>query len=363
VFYAGESRVHQLNPVYGQRITRMNLSEPEIHSVHAGAWNGVQISTIAADHNVLIAGGFHGEYGMIPLDRPNAKHSEGIIVDHLNSITNHIQIQLSRSSGLPQAAIASNDCGVRLLDCTTNGFIAHHEYDQAINCTALSPDHRLRVLVGDTKNVMICNAESGEIVQELNGHVDYGFACAWADNGWHVATGNQDMLIKIWDARMWTDSNGDGKVLSTISATKAGVRCLKFSPLGGGKRVLLAAEPADFLSIIDAESYASKQRLDFFGEIAGTDFSPDGQNIYVGIHDSWRGGIMEFEKCGFGSLYKQDMKPATGEELYNTEVHHKRMAAGLDWKRTIDEVVQDSRSMRTITHHRRRAANLGDLDL
>ena len=49
-----------------------------------------------------------------------------------------------------------------------------------------------------------------------------------------------------------------------IAAEMAGVRKLKFSPLGSGKRVLVAAEPADFVSIIDAATFSSKQTLSFF---------------------------------------------------------------------------------------------------
>jgi len=368
VFYAGESRVFQTNPIYGQKLTKMNLSEPEVQPTHGYPWAGVQISTIAADHNVLIAGGFHGEYGMMPLDQPDAKHVEGLVVDHPNCITNHIQIQINRQSGLPEAIIASNDHVIRTLDCTTNQFVKHHEYKQAINCTAQSPDRRLRVLVGDTCDVMIANAETGEVLQGLSGHLDYGFACAWADNGWHVASGNQDRLVKIWDARMWTTSDGTGKPLATISSTMAGVRSLKYSPLGSGKRVLLAAEPADIISVIDAETYKSKQTLDLFGEIAGTDFSPDGQDIFVGVHDNLRGGIMEFQKCGFGRSYEHESIFRNRErdvDMYGSKTDDenlKEMAAGLDWKRDAKEVVAGSRSRRTSTHRRRRAARLGDMD-
>ncbi|KFY29484.1 hypothetical protein V493_02345 [Pseudogymnoascus sp. VKM F-4281 (FW-2241)] len=368
VFLAGSSRVIQVNPNHGQRCVAMNLSEPEVQPSHGNPWSDVRISTLAADHGVLIAGGFQGEYGMMALNQPGSKHAEGLVADHPNCITNHIQINLSRQSGLPEAVIVSNDNGIRTLDCTTNKFIRYHEYEHAINCSAQSPDHRLRVLVGDTCDVMICNAETGEILQRLEGHCDYGFACAWADNGWHVATGNQDKLVKIWDARMWKTSDGEAKPLATIASTMAGVRSLKYSPLGSGKRVLLASEPADIISVIDAETYESKQTLDLFGEIAGTDFSPDGQSIFVGVHDNLRGGLMEFEKCGFGQSYEHEgiFRERDREvDMYDSEEvdeSMKDMAAGLDWKRTMADVVANPKSKRTATHRRRRAARLGDLE-
>lgn len=281
--------------------TAMDLTDPIVQPSHAFS-RGVQISTLTIGHDILVAGGFCGEYGVTNLRSSRiAKHAEGITSDDQNSITNHVQVHLSRSSSLPLAAFSSNDNGVRLLDVNTNKFIAEHKYDHAINCSAISPDQRLRVLVGDAQNVMICNADTGEILQELDGHRDFGFACDWADDGWTVATGNQDMQVKIWDARKWTNSSGVGTPVTSIAAEMAGVRKLKFSPCGSGERLLVAAEPADFVSIINARTFQSKQTLNFFGEIGGVDFTNDGQDLFVGNCDSMRGGIMEFERCGFAS--------------------------------------------------------------
>ena len=325
----------------------MDLKDPVVQNPNSTMFTGIQISTIAADHNILIAGGFNGEYALTRLDSPlRTEHIEGLLTTDPNPITNHVQIHLNRNSGVPLAAFASNDTTLRTLDCTTNTILAQHKYDYPVNCSAISPDHRLRVIVGDNQNVMICDAEKGDVLQDLAGHVDYGFACAWADNGWHVATGNQDMLIKIWDARMWTDQNGIGKPLETIAATIAGARSLKFSPLGSGKRVLVAAEAADLISIINAETYASKQTLDVFGEIAGVDFTPDGQTLFIGVHDWARGGIMEFERCGFG----------------HDVLEFDEQTGGLDWTKTDRDVVEDPRSMRTAIHRRRKGVHAWDMD-
>ncbi|KAA8576304.1 hypothetical protein EYC84_006443 [Monilinia fructicola] len=142
---------------------------------------------------------------------------------------------------------------------------------------------------------MICNSDTGELLQELDGHLDYGFACDWSDDGWTVATGNQDMQVKIWDARYWN------RPVTSIAADMAGVRKLKFSPLGSGRPVLVAAEPADYVNIINAETFDSKQTLSFFGEIGGFDFTNDGQELIVANCDSSRGGIFEFERCDFAT--------------------------------------------------------------
>lgn len=355
ICYAGEeSKVYTINPLFDQEAVRMDLTDTAVQTANSITFNGIQISTIAADHNVLVAGGFAGEYGMIALGSPlRTDHIEGLITNDPNPITNHVQIHLNRHSGLPQAIFASNDTNLRTLDCTTNTIVAQHKFDYAMNCSAISPDHRLRVIVGDNRNVIISDAEKGEVLQDLSGHFDFGFACAWADNGWHVATGNQDKLIKIWDARNWTDKQGIGRPLKTISTAITGARSLKFSPLGSGKRVLVAAEAADMVSVIDAETYDSKQTLDFFGEICGIDFTPDGQSLFIGIHDSLRGGIMEFERCVSGGSY-------VAKESYGMEFDER--ASGLDWKRTDAEVVDDPRSMRTAAHRQRKAAQSWEID-
>lgn len=367
VLYAGESKVYSINPIFNQRAVKMDLTDPIVQTPNTLPFTGIQISTIAADHNVVVAGGFSGEYAMAAIDAPTGTdHVEGLVTQDPNPITNHVQIHLSRQSGLPQVAFASNDGHLRVLDCTTNQFTSEQTYSYPINCSAISPDHRLRVLVGDSRNVTIVNAETGDLVQALDGHEDYGFACAWADNGWHVATGNQDKLIKIWDARMWTDAYGVGKPLQTIAATVAGARSLKFSPLGSGKRVLVAAESADIVSVINAESYATKQTLDFYGETCGIDFSPDGHRLFVGIHDPNRGGIMEFQKCGFGQYHAERSSKRGWDENGNPrtrrELEMYDMAGGLDWKPDTMSVADDPRSRRTATNERRRAALSYDME-
>jgi WD40 repeat protein len=341
----------------GPTAVAMDLTNPTVQPAHAFHGGGVQISTLTVGHNILLAGGFSGEYGVINLRAPKeTKHTEGIITHHPNGITNHIQVYLPRNSSSPVAAFASNDMSVRVLDISTDKFIAEHKYEHAINCTALSPDQRLRVLVGDSRNVIICNAETGEVLQDLEGHRDFGFACDWADDGWTVATGNQDMQVKIWDARKWTTSSGITYPVATIAAEMAGVRKLKFSPIGSGKRVLIAAEPADFVNVIDAQTFSSKQALSFFGEIGGVDFTNDGQDLIVANCDNMRGGIMEFERC---NLAAEATHGIDEHEDYAVGRHKTRREQYYDWKNSGQEIVNHPKSQGTEMHRMRRAAMLG----
>ncbi|EGR47779.1 uncharacterized protein TRIREDRAFT_78988 [Trichoderma reesei QM6a] len=259
------------------------------------------VSTLDAGCGVLMAGTFNGDYFLQSLSTQDKRaYSEGQISNDISGITNHIKIYKPRRSGSPVAAIASNDQGFRLLDLQTEKFTAKFTYPFALNCSAMSPDGRLRVVVGDDLNVLITNAETGEILQQLGGHRDYGFACDWSDNGYTVATGFQDRTVKIWDARYWRNANGVSAPLTTISTEMAGVRNLRFSPSGSGRPVLAAAEEADFVNLIDAQTFTTKQTIDVFGEIGGVAFTNDGQDLNVLCCDAHRGGLLQFERCSFG---------------------------------------------------------------
>lgn len=133
-------------------------------------------------------------------------------------------------------------------------------------------------------------------MQPLRGHRDFGFACAWSPDMRHIATSNQDKTVIIWDARTW-------RILQTIESDVAGYRSVRFSPVGGGPRTLLLAEPADRIAIVNAQTYQTRQVHDFFGEIGGADFSPEGSTIWVANTDEHFGGFMEFDRRQWGQPY------------------------------------------------------------
>lgn len=283
-------------------ITRINLASKEtdlVLNLHEFPSTGGVISTLDAAHGVLMGGTFNGDYCIQSLDsEEGTAFSEGQISP--DGITNHLSIHTPRRSSRPVASIASNDRGFRIMDIETEKLISQTMYDFALNCSACSPDRRLRVLVGDDPKAVIVNADTGETLQELAGHQDYGFACDWSDDGWTVATGFQDKAVKIWDARRWCNSSGLSTPLCTIRSEMAGVRGLRFSPLGSGRPILAAAEEADFINLIDARTFATKQTIDVFSEIGGLAFANDGQDLNVLCCDAHRGGLLQLERCGGG---------------------------------------------------------------
>ncbi|KAG5999940.1 hypothetical protein E4U43_001761 [Claviceps pusilla] len=315
-YYPGRTGINRINTVSRKAECVMNMREfPAM---------GGALSTLDAGCGVLVGGTFCGHYYMKPLDcEDQTKFIEGRITSDFSGITNHISVYRPRRSSGPVAAISSNDCGFRVLDVTTERFISEAMYPFALNCSALSPDHRLRVVVGDHSSVLITNADTGEVLQQLSGHRDYGFACDWSEDGRTVATGFQDREVKIWDARKWCNSSGIGTPLCTLRSEMASVRGLRFSPLGSGRPVLVAAEEADFLNIIDAKTFSSKQTLDVFGEIGGVSFSDEGQSLSILCCDLHRGGLLQLERCG------QRPEPIL-DEIWLRDVSRIRHLAGRD---------------------------------
>ncbi|KAM5468120.1 hypothetical protein MferCBS49748_003648 [Microsporum ferrugineum] len=292
VQYVHRNKVYSVTPFYDMHTCIVDLSESISSNPVA---EPLKISTMKAKHGVTVVGGFSGEYAYKG-EVHDYQKVEGRITKHLNGITNHIDIVKHRTSRNPQAVIASNDECIRILDCETNKFVGTHRFARAINCTDTSPDGRLRVIVGDAADSWVVDSETGKPVQCLSGHRDYGFACAWSPDMLHIATSNQDKTVNIWDARMW-------RILQTIDSDVAGYRSLRFSPVGGGPRTLLMCEPADRIVIVNAQTYETRQVHDFFGEIGGADFTPDGGRIWVSNMDSRFGGLMEYDRIQWGQEF------------------------------------------------------------
>ncbi|KAF1946226.1 WD40 repeat-like protein [Clathrospora elynae] len=256
------------------------------------------ITTIASTDNVLIAGAFEGEYAITNLSSTYGSpctfgRTTDFAADTKSRIVNHMHLFESRRTYSPQAVLCSNDHRLQILDCATNTFTHSYLYPAAVNCAATSPNGRMRVVVGDFQETLITNAETGKPFETLNSHTDDAFACAWADDGIHVATAAQDSTIVIWDARYWE------KPLTVITSELSVPRSLHFSPVGSGPRVLVAAEADDYINVINAQSFESKQVFDFFGPIGGATFTPDGQSLFIANGERRFGGIIELERTGW----------------------------------------------------------------
>jgi hypothetical protein len=288
------------------------------------------ITTIASTDNVLIAGAFDGEYAIAHLsstyDTPcTFGRTSDLTADTKSRIVNHMHLAECRTSYHPQAILCSNDHHLRVLDTCTNKFTRSFLYSAAVNCSATSPDGRMRVVVGDFQETLITNAETGQPFETLLSHTEDAFACAWADDGIHVATAAQDSTIVVWDARYWESP------IAVMRSELSVPRSLRFSPVGSGPRVLVAAEADDYVNVIDAQTFASKQVFDFFGPIGGVAFAPDGQSLFVANGERRFGGIVELERTGWAernSRSPDDDECMSDWSFEHSMSAHERVASG-----------------------------------
>ena len=320
IVYACNSQVMHSDAVDGSSKCLMDLSHLSQYDEMHGS---MVITSLAARDGIVIAGGLQGEYAISnifaspSISSPDISNNitassstsfprlpsiasipsqplVGYVTRCFNAITNHISIFPHRNSNIPHAAFCSNDQRVRIFDTGTAKFTDTFSYQYPINCSATSPCGRLRAFVGDTEDALITDASSGQVLTELRHHKDHAFAAAWSDDGIHVATAAQDCQLVVYDARFWQ------RPLARYGSQLGCFRSLHFTPLGSGPSVLIAAEADDGMTVIDAHRFGSGQVLDWFGGTAGVAIPPDGESVWVANCDAKFGGLLQFDRTGWG---------------------------------------------------------------
>lgn len=243
-----------------------------------------QVSTLAVKDKLLVAGGFQGELICKHLDRPGVSYCSKTTYDE-NAITNAVEIYTS-PSGATRFTSSNNDCGVRDFDMEKFQLSKCFLFPWPVNHTALSPDGKLLVIVGDNPDGVLVDSQTGKTVMPLCGHLDFSFASAWHPNGVTFATGNQDKTCRIWDVRNLSKS------VAVLKGNLGAIRSIRYTSDG---RYMAMAEPADFVHIYDVNSgYEKEQEIDFFGEISGISFSPDTESLFIGVWDRTYGSLLEY---------------------------------------------------------------------
>lgn len=285
----------------GTRIMRTSLACPEICSPvidlssRRSSADAVRITCLTTTqstthlNNLLLAGGFCGEYAVLNLASNDPVH-EGHVTRAFNGVVTHIHAFRHRRSGSPQAAFCSNDHMLRLMDLDTLRMLQAQSFDYAVNCSATAPDGRLRLVVGDGCDALVTDAERGGTLIKLGGHTDHGFACAWAGNGIHAATGAQDGRTLVWDARNWSQP------LKDLPSIMSCPRSVHFADNDD----LIVAESDDVVSVYGAGNYLKRQDVRFFGSIAGLALVNGGSELVIANTDRTLGGLLSLERTPSG---------------------------------------------------------------
>ncbi|KAG8369221.1 hypothetical protein BUALT_Bualt15G0128900 [Buddleja alternifolia] len=246
----------------------------------------VQISTMTVKDNLMVAGGFQGELICKYLDQPGVAFCTKITTDE-NAITNAVDIY-NNPSGAIRVMTANNDTQVRVMDAVKFSCLNCFTFPWSVNNTSVSPDGKMLAVLGDSPECLIADAQSGKVLSNLKGHLDYSFASAWHPDGRILATGNQDTTCRLWDIRNLSES------LVVLKGRMGAIRTIRFTSDG---RFMAMAEPADFVHVFDTKSdYSTGQEIDLFGEIAGISFSPDTEALFVGVADRTYGSLLEFNR-------------------------------------------------------------------
>lgn len=250
----------------------------------------VQISTIIAKDDLVIAGGFYGE--MIAKNiRTNVVVHNKRITFHDNAITNAIDI-------FDDTIMASNnDCYVRCFDINTFERKSEFQFSTPVNHATRQPGGKMVAVASDDNVVQVIDGESGDRVAQLRGHEHYSFATGWHPNGRLFATGSQDRTCQVWDARNMSHS------VCVLGAHMGAVRSLRFSPCG---RFMMMAEPRDFIHVYDVNGgcFDRCQEIDLFGEVAGFAISPGSESLFVAVSDRLYSSLIEFERRNTASFAK-----------------------------------------------------------
>lgn len=249
----------------------------------------VQISTMIAKDDLVIAGGFYGEMVAKNVRTNTIVHNKRITF-HDNAITNAIDI----FDGTVMAS--NNDCHVRSFDLERFEMKNSFSFSCPVNHATRQPGGKMVAVAGDDNVVQVIDGDTGDRIAQLRGHEHYSFATGWHPNGRMFATGSQDRTCHVWDVRNMSQS------VCVLGARMGAIRSLRFSSCG---RFLMMAEPRDFVHVYDVNggNFNVCQEMDLFGEIAGIAITPGSESLFIAVSDRMYSSLLEFERKNSSSLF------------------------------------------------------------
>ena len=123
-------------------------------------------------------------------------------------------------------ASGSDDNNVRLWNANTGeslGILTGHM--EEVNSVAFSPDGQTLASGSDDNTVRLWNANTGEYLRTLTGHSRNVNSVAFSPDGQTFASGSDDNTVRLWNANT-------GEYLRTLTGHTEGVNSVAFSPDG-----------------------------------------------------------------------------------------------------------------------------------
>jgi WD40 repeat protein len=241
-----------------------------------------QLASCHVDLGLAVTGAFDSEVKICATRDPSVVAVTKVSQDP-NSITNHVVV-----ADRDRIVVANNDSNVSEIAVSDGAarVVSKFKWTTAVNHVSVSPGGSVLCLTGDSCDVSLMDRRSGRISASLAGHLDFSFCSSW-NSDWLVCTGSQDGTCRVWDVR------NTARSVACLGSLLGAVRCAKFSPDG---RYLALSEPADFVHIYDVKGGLREvQLLDFFGNIGGIAFSPDGSRLSVALADTMFGCLVDFQ--------------------------------------------------------------------
>lgn len=239
----------------------------------------IQVSTIIAKDDLIIAGGFYGEVVLKNLRQGKILQNRRITYDE-NAITNAFDLYDT------SMMTSSNDCVIRCFDLETFQKKSNFPLPSAVNHATRQGCGKMVCAVGDDKLVHVLDGDTGKTIARLQGHSDFSFATWWHPSGNYFASGSQDMTSRVWDVRQMSQS------LCVLGAHNSPVRAIRYSSCG---RFMAMAEQKDFVQVYDVrDNYNSCQEIDMFGEIGGISFTPHDESLFIAVSDKAYSSLLEY---------------------------------------------------------------------